>query len=282
MEIFRTINDIRNYSRQMKKNDKIVGLVPTMGYLHEGHLSLMDVAARHSNAVVVSIFVNPTQFGPNEDFECYPRDFARDCQLCETRGVNAVFAPPVEEVYPEPISTWVNEEKLSNGLCGGSRPGHFKGVTTVVSKLFNIVLPEIAVFGQKDAQQARVIRKMVKDLNFPVEIIVAPIIREPDGLAMSSRNSYLSVDERSRAIAISQSLFAARELIEQQNIRNVNELKAMIESRIRSARGVVDYIEIIDEKTFEPLESIDRKTLIAVAALFGKTRLIDNIICEPF
>jgi len=202
MRTIKTISEMQAFSGEARRSGKRIALVPTMGYLHEGHLSLMDKAAELAEVVVVSIFVNPTQFAPTEDFAAYPRDLERDSTRCERRGVHAIFSPDASEMYAPDASTWVVEERLSKGLCGLARPTHFRGVTTIVAKLFNAVLPDFAVFGQKDAQQAKVIQRMTRDLNFPVEIVVASIVREHDGLAMSSRNSYLSQAERQRALAI--------------------------------------------------------------------------------
>lgn len=256
-------------SRRERLEGKLIGVVPTMGCLHDGHLSLVDRAREAADFVIVTIFVNPTQFGPSEDLDQYPRDFERDCQLCLARGADAVFAPSAEAVYSPGHSTWVVEEALTAGLCGSSRPNHFRGVTTIVAKLFNAVLPDVAVFGQKDAQQALVIRRMVRDLNFPVEIIVAPLVREADGLAMSSRNRYLSADERSRALVISRTLLSL----------TPGKLNAdRIRDGIAKAGGRVDYVEIRDAETLGEVTGKTRDILVAVAAFFGATRLIDNVI----
>jgi len=252
-----------------------------MGALHEGHLSLVRAAKAQCDAVAVSIFVNPTQFGPTEDLSKYPRQFDRDCRLLEKEGVNIVFAPPVEEVYPPGEVTWVLVEGLSEKLDGRSRPGHFRGVTTIVSKLFHIIEPEAAFFGQKDAAQLAVIRRMVRDLNFPVEIVGCPIVREPDGLAMSSRNAYLNREERKRALVLQRSLqevrqqFQAGERIAAKLISAAKEVFAG-EPHVR-----LDYFEIVNPDTLDPVERVSQRTLIAVAAYFGTTRLIDNIVLEP-
>lgn len=275
MLIIRTIKEQQQFSINARKAGKRIALVPTMGFLHEGHLSLVDEAAKRADVVILTNFVNPTQFGPNEDFAHYPRDFERDCQLCEAHSVDVVFAPEANEMYCPDNSTWVVEEKLSSVLCGASRPGHFRGVTTVVTKLFNAALPDVAVFGQKDAQQAMVISRMVRDLNFPIEIVVAPLIREADGLAMSSRNRYLSVDERRNALSISRSLFAVRD-----NFTGSGTAEMMIKGEISAAGGRIDYVECLDAETLEPPTSGSRRIIIAVAAFFGSTRLIDNIIIE--
>jgi pantoate--beta-alanine ligase len=267
------------WSRNIRLSGKKIALVPTMGFLHEGHLSLVDIAHRNADAVIVSIFVNPTQFGPNEDFERYPRDPERDLELCRSRNVDAVFIPEVADMYEGELTTWVAEEKLSQGLCGKSRPGHFRGVTTVVAKLFNATLPDVAVFGQKDAQQAAVLKRMVRDLNFPIEIKIGPIVREEDGLAMSSRNKYLSQDERSRALSISQSLKKAKKSIENGN-RDLSVIKEQIIKEIIAAGGSIDYVETVDFECLEPVENAEGTVLIAIAAYFGATRLIDNTVVQ--
>ena len=267
-QVIHSISELQQWSRNAHRNGKTVGLVPTMGFLHDGHLSLIDAArANGADAVVISIFVNPIQFGPNEDFAKYPRDFERDRALCEARKVDVIFAPGVEDMYPEPLTCHVYENTISKNLCGKSRPIHFEGVTTVVSKLFNAALPDLAVFGQKDAQQAAIIRRMVRDLNFPIKIITAPIVREADGLAMSSRNKYLSEDEHRRALAISSSLFRAQKTF------------ADIRAEISAAGGLVEYVELTDSDTMLPAVTLEpgKSFTIAVAAKFGTTRLIDNI-----
>ena len=271
------VKEMQAFSRKAKRSGKRIALVPTMGYLHEGHLSLIDIARKSADVVVVSIFVNPTQFSPSEDLAAYPRDLKRDSELCEARGVDAVYTPEPREMYAPDASTWVVEESLSVGLCGRSRPTHFRGVTTVVAKLFNAALPDLAVFGQKDAQQVMVIKRMTRDLDFPVEIIVAPIIREPDGLAMSSRNVYLSQEERRRALSISRSLKEVAGLA-QTGEESAARLADVVASRIKEAEGQVDYVEIVDAGSFQPVEKIKGHALVAVAARFGKTRLIDNTI----
>lgn len=275
MKIIGAISEIRKFSSEVRISGKTIGVVPTMGFLHEGHLSLIDIAKKNADVVIVTIFVNPSQFGPNEDFDKYPRDFEHDRKLCESRGVDAIFAPSVKEMYPDNLTSWVLEEKLSQNLCGKSRPNHFRGVTTIVAKLFNAVLPDTAVFGEKDYQQAQIIKRMTRDLNFPVRIITAPIVREKDGLAMSSRNKYLSPDERKRALSVSQSLKEAEDSIKngESDPRKISE---SVKLRISQSGGRVDYVEILDAETLEPVNMIKGKTLIAVAAFFGTTRLIDN------
>ncbi len=276
MEVYRTIAAIRAALQPLRTTGKKIGFVPTMGYLHEGHLSLVDIAKAHSDVVVMSIFVNPTQFGPNEDLERYPRDFARDEHLACERGTDFIFYPEVAEMYPEPFFTYVVTEKLSKVLCGVSRPTHFRGVTTVVAKLFNIIQPDVAVFGRKDAQQAIIIQQMVRDLNFPVKIILGPIVREPDGLAMSSRNVYLTPEERSQAPLIFQTLQEARQAVERGE-RNVATIRNLIETGIkRLPLARIDYIEIVDGENLQRVDEIHPGTFAAVAVYLGKTRLIDN------
>ena len=276
MKIFNSIKEMQAFSAAAKRTGKTVAVVPTMGFLHEGHMSLVEIAKKEGAAVVVTIFVNPTQFGPNEDFSKYPRDFERDCRLCEECGVDAVFAPEISEMYPANPSTWVVEESLSKGLCGKSRPGHFRGVATVVAKLFNAVIPDIAVFGQKDAQQLAVLKRMTRDLNFPIRIIAGPIVREADGLAMSSRNKYISPDERKNALSISSALKEAA----LGHFKNTAELRNFVSSKISACGGKIDYVETVDAENLETVEDFGRKVLVAVAAYFGTTRLIDNITIE--
>ncbi len=279
MKIITSIPDMQCYARQQRRAGKTIAVVPTMGYLHDGHLSLIDAAQQQADIVVVTIFVNPTQFAPNEDLATYPRDFERDCQLCRQRGVDALFAPANEAVYAPDHSTWVMETELSKPLCGKSRPEHFRGVTTVVTKLFNAVLPDVAVFGQKDAQQAAVICRMVRDLNFPVKIIVSPLIRETDGLAMSSRNKYLSPSERQRATAIFKALQRAEKIVqESHNNCDYSEIQQLVRQDIEAAGGRIDYVELLDYECLTPVSNATRKIIIAVAVYFGNTRLIDNII----
>mgnify|MGYP001113473092 FL=1 len=280
MKVIRTIHEMQEWSDAKRRNGATIAVIPTMGYLHEGHLSLIDTARRSgADTIVVTIFVNPTQFGPNEDFAKYPRDFERDAKLCESKQVDAVFAPEAEEMYPEDSSTWVIEEKLSQGLCAKTRPTHFRGVTTVVSKLFLATLPHIAVFGQKDGQQARVIKRMVRDLNFPIRIVISPIIREADGLARSSRNKYLSEEEHRNALSLSRGLMKLKAEIESGRT-DLAALLAELRASIEAASGSVDYIEAVDAETLEPIEKISGSMMFPVAVYFGKTRLIDNILVE--
>lgn len=251
-----------------------------MGFLHNGHKSLIERAAKENDKVVVSIFVNPTQFGPNEDFASYPRDIERDMQTCSSAGADLIFNPAPSDIYYENASTSVNVTGLSQGLCGAKRPGHFAGVCLVVSKLFNIVAPDRAYFGQKDAQQVAVIKRMVRDLNFDIEIVGCPIVREADGLAMSSRNTYLSPEERKAALVLNQSLSLAKEAIEkgEKSSKNIYEI---IKNKISSQDlSKIDYIEIVNSETLQNAETINSNTLIAIAVFIGKTRLIDNFTWE--
>jgi pantoate--beta-alanine ligase len=254
-----------------------------MGALHEGHLSLVRAAKAQCEAVAVSIFVNPTQFGPKEDLAKYPRPFDRDCRLLEKEGVGILFAPPAEEMYSNSNDqiTWVLVEGLSEKLDGRSRPGHFRGVTTIVSKLFHILEPEAAFFGQKDAAQLAVIRRMVRDLNFAVEIVGCPIVREPDGLAMSSRNAYLDQEERSRALVLQRSLQLAQQEFQAGERHTAKLIRVAKEVIAREPQVKLDYFEIVDPETLDPVERVSQKTLVAVAAYVGATRLIDNVVLEP-
>lgn len=278
MDIIRTVEGMRERVSAARRKGQRIGFVPTMGYLHEGHMSLVRTARERSDVVVVSIFVNPTQFLPGEDLARYPRDFERDRGLCEREGVAVIFAPGPEGMYTAGHSVFVDEQKLAAGLCGASRPGHFRGVLTVVAKLFNIVQPDVAVFGQKDAQQARLIQRMVEDLNFPVEIVIGPIVREPDGLAMSSRNKYLSAGERQDALCLVQSLGLARDLYGR-GVRDAAGIREAMAAHIaRFPSASVDYIEAVDYDTLTPVNDLRGKVLIALAVRVGKTRLIDNAI----
>ena len=255
-----------------------IGLVPTMGYLHEGHLQLVRAARRQSDFVVVSIFVNPIQFGPKEDFRRYPRDFRRDRRLLESAGADVIFYPAVKDMYPEGYATFVEVERLSDGLCGASRPGHFRGVATVVAKLFNIVMPDVAVFGAKDAQQVFVIRRMAHDLGFHTRIVIVPTVREKDGLAMSSRNVYLSQEQRAEAPVLHRSLVLAKRLVGQGE-RSAAKVRAAMRGLIqRESGGRIDYVEMVDTEELRPVRTIRDETLIALAVFYGKTRLIDNTI----
>ena len=282
LKVFSTINEARNASRGARNAGKRIGLVPTMGALHEGHLSLVRAARAASDVVAASIFVNPTQFGPNEDLAKYPRSFERDCQMLERECVDFVFAPSVEEMYPAGAVTWVTVEGLSEKLDGRSRPGHFRGVTTVVSKLFHIVEPDRAFFGQKDAAQVAVIRQMVRDLKFAVEIVVCPIVRESDGLAMSSRNAYLNLEDRKRALVLRRSLLRVKSMVDAGE-RSATTLVAAGRDEFRSEPTVrLDYFEIVNPHTLDPVADVSEGALVAVAAYVGTTRLIDNVLIGRF
>jgi pantoate--beta-alanine ligase len=278
LKIFTTISETRSASRAARGPGKRLGFVPTMGALHEGHLSLVRAARAGCNVGAASIFVNPTQFGPNEDLDKYPRSFDRDCELLEREGVDFVFAPSVEEMYPVGALTWVTVEELSSKLDGRSRPGHFRGVTTVVSKLFHIVEPDRAFFGQKDAAQVAIIRRMVRDLNLPVEIVVCPIVREPDGLAMSSRNAYLNPEQRKQALVLHRSLTRVKELAKSGE-RNAAKLSAAGRKEFADESSIrLDYFEVVDPSTLDPVTDVTSGALVAVAAYVGSTRLIDNLL----
>jgi pantoate--beta-alanine ligase len=281
MKVCTTIPEGRAACRDARARGKRLGLVPTMGALHEGHLSLVRAAKAQCDAVAVSIFVNPTQFGPKEDLSTYPRQLDRDCRLLEGEGVDILFAPPVEEMYPPGGVTWVLVEGLSEKLDGRSRPGHFRGVTTIVAKLFHIIEPATAFFGQKDAAQVAVIRRMVQDLNFAVEIVACPIVREADGLAMSSRNAYLNREERGRALVLQWSLQEARQQFDAGERAAAKLISAAKEVFAGEPQVVLDYFEIVDPDTLDPVERISQKTLVAVAAYVGMTRLIDNLVLNP-
>ena len=277
MQIVRSPKAMQGICGELKRKRKIIGLVPTMGYLHNGHLSLIRIAKRRSDVLVVSIFVNPTQFGPKEDFAKYPRDFRRDRFLLEGEGCDFVFAPRIKDMYPDGYLTYVNVDKITGKLEGEKRPGHFEGVTTVVAKLFNIVQPDIAVFGQKDAQQAVVLKKMVDDLNYGIKMIIAPTVREKDGVATSSRNVYLSKEERKQAKILYQALRQARERIKKGE-RNASKIVSGMRTLInRQPLADIDYIAITDAKSLELLNKLKGEILISLTVRFGKTRLIDNI-----
>lgn len=278
MQVIDSINEMQSLAISMRSTGRLVGLVPTMGYLHDGHLSLIETAKSRADQVVVSIFVNPTQFGPSEDYANYPRDAERDLQLCREAGVDVVFIPGAEEMYPSGYSTYVTEEKLSQGMCGVSRPHHFRGVTTVVAKLFNIVRPDLAVFGQKDAQQAAVIRKMAQDLHYCVDIVVAPTVREEDGLAKSSRNKYLTSVQRGEAAVIPQALEKAREMVVS-GVISTDRVVAEVTHILSTKRRIrIIYISIVDKDTMQPMrEIVSGRSLLALAVWVDEVRLIDNI-----
>ncbi len=279
MEVVKTKLEAKKIIRHWKAQGLKVGFVPTMGYLHKGHCSLMELSKNKADKTVVSIFVNPTQFGPTEDFEKYPRDIQRDLEISKSVGVDLVFMPSVKEMYPEPIKTWITVEGLTNNLCGKSRPGHFRGVATVVAKLFNIIQPDVAIFGQKDFQQVQVIKKMVKDLDMPIKIIMAPIVREKDGLAMSSRNTYLSKKERESARCLFKALNLAKKLIKYDKVNKVGDLKEALKEFILSFPYTkIDYIFVGDPESLTETLEIKLPTLVALAVYVGNTRLIDNEI----
>ena len=280
MEKVYTVKEVREQVKAWRREGLTVGLVPTMGYLHEGHASLIKKAVEQNDKVVVSVFLNPTQFGPTEDLEAYPRDFEADCKLCESIGAAMVFHPEPSEMYAPDFCTWVDMDVLSKTLCGKSRPIHFRGVCTVVSKLFNIVTPDRAYFGQKDAQQLAVIRHMVNDLSFGIEIVGCPIIREEDGLAKSSRNTYLSEEERKAALVLSHSLKEGRKLVDAGEKDAAKVKKAITDIIEKEPLAKIDYVEVVDWNTLEPVERIDGPILTAIAVYVGKTRLIDNFIVE--
>ena len=280
MEICYTIKDVRERVNAWKREGLTVGFVPTMGYLHKGHKSLMEAARANNDRVVVSVFVNPMQFGPNEDLESYPRDFEKDSALCESVGVDLIFHPEPEEMYADGFCSYVDMNGLTTELCGKSRPIHFRGVQTVVLKLFNIVKPDTAYFGQKDAQQLAVIRRMVKDLNVDTEIVGCPIVREADGLAKSSRNTYLNPDERKAALILSRSLKLGRELIENGETDSKAVIKAITDSINTEPLAKIDYVDVVDFDTITPVDKIGKSVLVAIAVYIGKTRLIDNFIIE--
>ena len=278
MKIITSIEEMQKESERLRMEGKRIGLVPTMGFLHEGHLSLVREIKKHCDIIVMSIYVNPTQFSPDEDFQDYPRDLNRDKRLAEQEGCHIIFYPNSEEIYPKNYLTYVEVKKITKIMCGTSRPIHFKGVTTIVAKLFNIVKPNVAVFGQKDAQQAIVIKRMAKDLNFDIEIIVAPIIRDKDGLAKSSRNTYLASHQRKQALVLSQSLKAAKKRI-LSGEKKSNKIKKIIKNMIEEKPDAnIDYIEIVDPETLEFKNEINADVMIALAVKFGTIRLIDNII----
>lgn len=280
MQVVRTIEELRASVAEARAAGKRVGLVPTMGALHVGHISLMQAAATRCDFVVVSIFVNPTQFGPGEDLEAYPKPFEKDVAICEQQGVAVVFAPTPEQMYPRENVTWVTVKKLTEPLCGRLRPGHFRGVTTVCTKLFNIVGPDIAFFGQKDAQQALVIRRMVADLNMPLDIEVCPTVREADGLAVSSRNRYLSEQQRREATVLYRSLQKCRAMIEA-GVRNADEIRAAMIAVLEEVPALaVEYVSLADAESLQELTELQGQVLVAIAARLGPARLIDNILVE--
>jgi pantoate--beta-alanine ligase len=280
MKIESTVNAVRTQVKEWKKQGLTVGLVPTMGYLHEGHASLIKAARANNDKVVVSIFVNPMQFGPKEDLASYPRDLDKDSTLCESLGVDIIFHPEPEEMYHDGFSSFVDMTVLTQELCGLSRPVHFRGVCTVVNKLFNIVQPDRAYFGQKDAQQLAVIRHMVDDLNMDIEIVGCPIVREEDGLAKSSRNTYLSAEERQAALILSKSIRLGQEMVEKGETDTTKVVEAMKELISTEPLAKIDYVKAVDGLTMQQISKVQKPMLVAIAVYIGKTRLIDNFIVE--
>ncbi|MFZ1122026.1 MAG: pantoate--beta-alanine ligase [Candidatus Binataceae bacterium] len=281
MEIIASPREMQAWSEAARRRGETIAFVPTMGFLHEGHLTLMREGRRHATRLASSLFVNPTQFGPNEDFSRYPRNFDGDCAMMRTVPVDVLFAPEPEVMFPAGSQTWVEAAEVTRGLCGDHRPGHFRGVTTVVAKLFNIVKPHCALFGEKDFQQLRAIERMVQDLNFDLTIIPVPTVREADGLAMSSRNAYLSPDERRKALALSCALRAAGAAVKAGG-RDPRELIRVARHLLESTPGVeIEYVEAVDAATLQSMDTIDRPIVVAIAARVGKTRLIDNMVFSP-
>lgn len=281
IKIAKTVEEVRKYVNKWRKNGETVGLVPTMGYLHAGHQSLIKRSVEDNDRTVVSVFVNPIQFGPNEDLESYPRDMERDSLLCETTGADLIFNPDPSEMYKDGFVSFVDMNGLTNHLCGLSRPVHFRGVCTVCTKLFNIVGPDKAYFGQKDAQQLAVIKRMVKDLNMPLEIVGCPIVRESDGLAMSSRNTYMNVEERNAALILSKSIKLGKELVENGERSAEVVISKMTELLESEPMADVEYVEVVDNLTMESIKEIDGEILVAIAVkINNKVRLIDNFIAE--
>ena len=278
MKVVKTIAEVREQVKAWKAEGLRVGLVPTMGFLHEGHQSLIIKAVEENDRVVVSDFVNPTQFGPKEDLASYPRDIEHDAKLCEEAGADLIFHPEPEEMYAQDYCTFVDMDGLTKGLCGKTRPTHFRGVCSVVAKLFNIVTPDSAYFGQKDAQQLAVIRRMVRDLNFDIRIVACPIIREEDGLAKSSRNTYLNAEERAAAVVLSRALNQGKALIEsgEQSAAKVKDV--IMEELCKEPLAKVDYVEVVDADSIEAIKELNGNVLVAIAVYIGKTRLIDNIM----
>jgi pantoate--beta-alanine ligase len=276
MQIIETVYAMRDWSERERREGRRIALVPTMGFLHEGHLSLVRAAKKRADRVAVSIFINPTQFGPEEDFAAYPRDFERDCQLLETEKIDIVFHPALAEMYPDGAETFVEVNKLSLPLCGATRPGHFRGVATAVAKLFNVIRPHVAIFGEKDYQQLQLIRKMVRDLSMEVEILGHPIVREADGLAMSSRNAYLTPDQRRAAVSLSRSLCKAERLVRRGETSAQSLLSLVCAELAKEPLADVEYVKLCDSETLIDIETIHRTALLALAVRFGKARLIDN------
>jgi len=280
MKIIQEVAAMKAYVKAIKDKGETICLVPTMGYLHEGHLDLMRMGRPMADHLMISIFVNPTQFGPNEDLDKYPRDMERDTKLAASVGVDCIFFPDVSQMYPQGYATYVNVEDITKGLCGAARPTHFRGVTTVVLKLFNIIEPDLSIFGEKDYQQLAVIRRMVEDLNMNVKIVAHPTVREEDGLAMSSRNKYLNPEQRKNALVLRRSLLLAQDRVKAGE-RSAAKIRDEVMKMIASTPGsVIDYVEIVDTDTLEPVDKTEGRTVMALAVKFGTTRLIDNITLE--
>ena len=278
MQVIRSVKEMKTRSLDLRKEGKTIGFVPTMGSLHEGHLSLVDLIRKDCDILLLSIYVNPTQFGVGEDFDKYPRDTERDLELCRSRGVDLVFIPGSSEIYAGNASTYVVEEDVGMGMCGTARPNHFRGVATVCSKLFNLCQPSYVVLGQKDAQQVVVLKRMIRDLHFPIEVVVGPILREPDGLAMSSRNKYLQSKQREEALLVYQSIQAAKKMVEEKGSSNVDRVKAEVLNVLKQGRLLrVNYVDIVDRETMRPEKEIVKgRSLLAVAVWVDQVRLIDN------
>ncbi|MEC8655493.1 MAG: pantoate--beta-alanine ligase [Verrucomicrobiota bacterium] len=279
MEVLSTVSEIQVLSMRLQKEGRSIGFVPTMGYLHEGHLSLIDLIRERSDVLILSIFVNPTQFGLGEDLEKYPRDWERDLQLCRERKVDYVFAPHADEIYLSDASTYVSEEGVSSGLCGQARPTHFKGVTTICAKLFNLCRPTYLALGQKDAQQVVVLKRMIRDLHFPIEVVIGPTMREADGLAMSSRNAYLNEKQRADALLLHRALEAGRRLVDEKGVRSVDRVKAEVMNVLRTGSFIrVNYAEVVDRETMKMEPGIELgRSMLVVAVWIDTIRLIDNM-----
>ena len=279
MRVVSSIVEMQSLSRELSAQGKKIGLVPTMGYLHEGHLSLVDLIKQKCDFTILSIFVNPTQFGIGEDLEKYPRDLNRDLELCKEREVDLIFAPEDSEMYPSEYSTFIQEEDVGAGLCGVSRPTHFRGVTTICAKLFNLCNPDFVALGQKDAQQVVVLKRMIRDLDFPIQVVVGPIVRESDGLAMSSRNKYLDARQRDAALVLYESMLAGQKIVDEKGLRNAERVKAEVMSILTKNSVIrVNYVEIVDRSTMRPEREVQPgKSLIVVAAWLNEVRLIDNL-----
>jgi pantoate--beta-alanine ligase len=279
VRVVSSIDEMQSLSRDLSNQGKTIGLVPTMGYLHEGHLSLIELLKDRCDFIILSIFVNPTQFGIEEDLEKYPRDLNRDLELCKEREVDLVFAPEDAEMYPPEYSTFVQEEDVGTGLCGVSRPTHFRGVTTVCAKLFNLCKPDFVALGQKDAQQIAVLKRMIRDLDFPIEVVVGPIVREPDGLAMSSRNQYLDPKQRDAALVLYESMLAGRKIVEEKGVMNTERVKAEVMSILTKKTVIrVNYVEIVDGSSMRPEREVQPgHSMIVVAVWLNEVRLIDNL-----